>query len=97
MADGRKNNGAKKGENRGQGRKKVHDELLVRDLSQAAIMAVYGGLKEGFIALLKTEEPTLVKFVWEHAVGKPADKLQHSTDPDNPVTFTIDGRFKEAE
>lgn len=60
------------------GRKKKTDEERVRDLSVKAIIDTYGGEQEGFKALLATQEPVLVKFVFEHAYGKPKDKIEAS-------------------
>jgi hypothetical protein len=91
MTDGRKKNG---GARKGAGRKSVHDEIAARDIAIKAITSVYGSLEEGLIALLQTNEPSLQKFVFEHAIGKPADKVQHSSDPDYPVNFIIDARYK---
>lgn len=63
------------GAGRGQGRKSKAQELKVRDTSIEAITEEYGSLKEGFLALLRSNEPSLVKWVFEHAAGKPTDKL----------------------
>jgi hypothetical protein len=84
------------GKRQGAGRKKVHDEIAARDIAINAIVNVYGSLEQGMTALLKTGEPSLQKFVFEHAIGKPADKVLHAGDPDAPVIFKIDGRFKDA-
>ena len=55
--------------------RKRHDETEVINLSLKAIDEKYGGLKEGFIALLESKEPTLIKWVFEHAFGKPKEKI----------------------
>lgn len=81
----------------GSGRKRIHDEIEARGLAIKAIKSVYGSLEDGMKALLLSGEPSLQKFVYEHAFGKPMDKVQHSSDPDSPVIFKIDGRFKEAD
>jgi len=78
MPDGRKNNGSKKGENRGGGRKPVHDEIAARDISISAIVKEYGSIEEGMIALLRTKEQSLIKFVFEHAIGKPKEQVEYS-------------------
>jgi hypothetical protein len=96
MADGRQNNGARKGENRGQGRKPKADEQKVRHLAISAIIKIYGSEEKGFIALLESGEPTLRKLVYEYAYGKPTEKVQHSGDPELPVIFKLDGKFKDA-
>lgn len=78
MADGRKNNGAKKGESRGQGRKAKADEDKIRNLAISAIVKKYGSEQAGFEALLDSGEPSLMKFAYEHAFGKPKEKIEHS-------------------
>jgi hypothetical protein len=55
--------------------RKRHDENEVINLSLKAIEDKYGGLKEGFIALLDSKEPVLIKWVFEHAFGKPKEKI----------------------
>jgi hypothetical protein len=66
---------ARGGAGRGQGRKPKAEELRVRDTAVEAITEKYGSLKEGFLALLRSPEASLVKWVFEHAAGKPTDKL----------------------
>lgn len=59
----------------GQGRPKKAEELKIVNQAVNAITATYGSLEGGFMALLKSGEPSLVKWVFEHAAGKPTDKL----------------------
>lgn len=73
--DGRKNNG---GARKGAGRKAVHDEIAARDIAISAITKHYGSLEDGLTALLGSGEPSLQKFVFEHAIGKPMEKIEHS-------------------
>ena len=61
----------------GAGRKPVHDEMKARDLCQTAIINKFGTLEAGLQFLLESEEPTLMKFVFEHAIGKPTDKIEN--------------------
>lgn len=88
--DGRKKNG---GAGRGQGRKTKAEEEQVRHLCISAIVKKHGSEEAGIKALLDSQEPSLIKFVYEHAYGKPTEKIQHSSDPDQPVYFKLDGRF----
>lgn len=74
----------------------MHDEIAARELAVQAIVTKFGGLEQGMVALLNSEEPSLVKFVWEHAIGKTPDKIIHKGDEEAPVIFQIDGRFKKA-
>lgn len=66
----------------GSGRKPKADEEKVRNLAIAAIEKTHGGLEQGFVKLLQSGEASLIKFVWEHAVGKPREKMD--LDLDNP-------------
>lgn len=59
----------------GQGRKRKAEELKIVNQAVNAITATYGSLEEGFKALLRTGEPSLIKWVFEHAAGKPQDKV----------------------
>jgi hypothetical protein len=65
----------KGGSRPGAGRPTKADEERVRTLATSAIEEHYGSMEAGFQKLLATEEPALVKFVWEHAVGKPREKM----------------------
>lgn len=58
------------------GRKPVHDEIKSRDICLQAIEAQFGSLLEGIQALLASGEPTLIKFVYEHAIGKPKERVE---------------------
>jgi hypothetical protein len=84
---------AKGGSRPGAGRKPKTDEAHVRNLAIKSIVSMYGSEAKGFKALLQSGEPALIKFVYEHAYGKPKEKIEHSGDPDAPVFFTLDPRF----
>lgn len=58
------------------GRPRKIDEMKINNISIQAITERYGGLKEGFLALLESKEPSLIKFVFEHAAGKPREKVE---------------------
>jgi len=62
----------------GAGRKPKADEELVQNQSIEAITQLYGSVEEGFKTLLRSGEASLIKFVWEHAVGKPKEKVELS-------------------
>ncbi len=66
-----KNGGARPGA----GRKPKADEEKVRVLATNAIIAKFGSIEKGMVNLIESGEPALVKFVWEHAVGKPREKM----------------------
>jgi protoporphyrinogen oxidase len=72
------------GANRGQGRKPVAEEN--------AIIKKYGSLEKGLQTLLESDRDPLVKFVFEHALGKPVDKIEAKVDGE-----VIHIRFRDAE
>jgi hypothetical protein len=75
----------------GSGRPTKADEELVRNQSIGAIVQLYGSVQNGFKTLLESKEASLIKFVWEHAVGKPKEKVEHSgdLDPDSIPVINI--------
>ena len=64
----------------GAGRKSKAVELGIAGLAKEAIAEKYGSLKDGFTALLETGDTVLVKFVFEHAAGKPKEQVDITTD-----------------
>jgi len=64
----------------GAGRKTKTEELKIVNQAVNAITDTYGSLEAGFKALLKTGEPSLIKWVFEHAAGKPQDKVDLTTN-----------------
>jgi hypothetical protein len=66
---------ARGGARKGAGRKSVADEEKAREKAKAAITELYGSMEEGIKTLLQSDEPSLIKFVWEHALGKPTDQV----------------------
>lgn len=60
------------------GPKPKAEQERTKDLCKAAISGKYGSPEKGLIALLESGEPALVKFVFEHAYGKPLDKVEQS-------------------
>lgn len=71
----------------GSGRKPKADEEKVRNLAVSAIEKTHGSLEEGFTKLLLSGEASLIKFVWEHAVGKPREKMD--LDLENPLNGPV--------
>lgn len=70
----------KGGARQGAGRKPKFEEDRVKQKALKAIRDTYGSEDKGFRALLRSQEPALVKFVWEHAYGKPKDTIKHEGD-----------------
>lgn len=78
------------GKRKGSGRKKLHDEIKSRDLAIDAIIETYGDQQKGFEALLKSEEATLIKWVFEKAYGKPENSIDITTGGNQlPTTIVI--------
>ena len=69
---------AKGGARIGAGRKSISEEVNSRELAMSALVKKYGGKEEALIALLNSDNPILIKFVYEHGFGKPLDKIEHS-------------------
>ena len=63
------------GARNGAGRKSIADEEKTREKAKAAILAKYETLEKGLQSLLDSKEPSLIKFVFEHAFGKPTDEV----------------------
>lgn len=63
------------GARNGAGRKSIADEEKTREKAKAAICAKYVTLEKGLESLLTSGEPALIKFVFEHAFGKPTEDI----------------------
>jgi len=63
----------------GSGRKSIAEEFKTSDLARTAIIQKYGSLEEGLKKLLDTGEQALIKFVFEHALGKTTDHMDVTT------------------
>lgn len=63
------------GARKGAGRKSIATEEQTREKAKAAIRAKYQTLEKGLESLLNSGEPSLIKFVFEHAFGKPQEEL----------------------
>jgi hypothetical protein len=68
----------KGGHRQGAGRKTKAEEDRVRNLAVKSIISKFGSEEAGFKSLLESGEPSLIKFVYEHAFGKPKEKVEHS-------------------
>jgi hypothetical protein len=68
------------GPREGAGRPTRSAELGITKLAVDAIIKYYGSLEDGFIALLNSQDTALIKFVWEHAAGKPRERVDIDID-----------------
>ena len=64
----------------GSGRKPRSEELGITKLAVDAIIKYYGSLELGFVSLLNSQDTALIKFVWEHAAGKPRERVDIDID-----------------
>lgn len=64
----------------GSGRRSIADEENTRAKAKAAISGLYGSVEEGLKKLLQSGEPVLIRFVYEHACGKPPDQVDVTTN-----------------
>lgn len=76
---------AKGGARIGAGRKTKTDEARIGSLARKALVDKYGSEEAAFTALIGSGEPSLIKFVYEHAFGKPREKV----DLDNSGAITL--------
>jgi hypothetical protein len=79
----------------GAGRKSQRDEDKARRLCIAAIEFKYGSLEKGLVKLLESDEPSLQKFVFEHAIGKPTDKIDLGEGQGNVYVFELPSNGRE--
>ena len=77
------------GARQGAGRKTKAEELKVVNQATEAITEQYGSLKEGFKALLNSGEASLIKWVFEHAAGKPTDFVEVDGEISHELTFKV--------
>ncbi len=61
--------------NKNSGRGSRAEELKTTELARESITEYYGSLKESFIQALKGKDFALKKFVFEHAFGKPRERV----------------------
>lgn len=64
----------------GAGRKPKTDEVRVQNLAVSALIAKYGTEEKAFENLLESGEPSLIRYVYEHAFGKPREKVDLNND-----------------
>tara|TARA_Y100000592_G_C5415278_1_gene290264 strand:- start:240 stop:569 length:330 start_codon:yes stop_codon:yes gene_type:complete len=94
MADGRVNNGAKKGEYRGQGRKPKAEEQKVKRMCENAIIKVFGSVEKYYVHLAKQSKESFphLKLLMEYYIGKPKENKEVVMEqiqplfPDEPLS-----------
>jgi len=66
----------KGGARKGAGRKSIAAEERTKELCKAAIQGKFGSVEAGFKFLLESKDSTLIKYVFEHAFGKPIENVK---------------------
>lgn len=66
---------AQGGARKGAGRKPIAVEEHTRELCRAAIQGKFGSIEKGLIWLLESKKDNLIKFVFEHGLGKPTENV----------------------
>lgn len=79
--DNRKNNGAKAGENRGQGRKPKATEIQLIELLSPLETIAFKALEKG----VKAGEFPYIKLFLEYRYGKPKQQIEVKTEAEPPV------------
>lgn len=80
---------AKGGKRDGAGRKSLAEEFNSRELAVNALKNKFGDLTTALQWLLESEQPTLVKFAYEHAFGKPVERIATLDDEGNTMPIII--------
>lgn len=80
----------------GAGRKSIAEENKTRELCKAAIVGKYGSVENGLMKLLESGEPSLMKFVYEHAIGKPTENVNLDI-PESVKSFTINAASRKRD
>jgi len=65
----------KGGKRIGAGRKRKAEEADTRVIATNALIDKFGSKEEAFKWLLESGEQSLIKFAFEHAFGKPTEKI----------------------
>lgn len=85
------------GPGRGGGRKSKTYEEKVRKYALAAIVKKWGSLEGGLEALLDSHEPVLMRFVFEHAFGKPKEQIEKKVEHNHNLRIGYGDRNDESE
>ena len=71
------------------GRPSKAEEMKTASIARAAIEGKFGTVEDGFQFLLESNEPSLIKFVFEHAFGKPQENVDISGDMRHFVSYEV--------
>lgn len=80
---------AKGGKREGAGRKSIAEEVNSRELAITALKNKFGDLTKALEYLLSSEQPQLIKFAYEHAFGKPVERIATLDDEGNTMPIII--------
>ena len=74
----------------GGGRPTAVQEYRTRQLTIAAIVRKYGSLEDGLEALLNSGDNGLIRWVFEHALGKPREVVDVTSNGQEIKNYTIE-------
>lgn len=77
------------GKREGAGRKPLAIELNTAQLARETLITKFGTLNDALIALWDSGEPSLMKFVAEHAFGKPLEKQEIKHEGAIPASIEL--------
>ena len=75
--------------NKNSGRRPTAIDLKTSELARESLTEYYGSLKDAMLAALEDKDTIMRKFVYEHAFGKPTDKIQLDVDGNLPTIQII--------
>lgn len=82
---------------RTKGRPRMHDEVYAKEVAVNALVKKFGTLERSMQVLLESGEPTLVKFVYEHAYGKPRERIDVTTQGDKVTAIAVEVIVKKID
>lgn len=84
------------GKRQGAGRKSRAEEMMTAELARTALTTKYGTLEKALLEMWDSKEPALMKFVAEHAFGKPTENVNlNSENMGSVVLFELPKNGRE--
>ena len=89
------------GKREGAGRKGKAEELKTAKIAMDALISKYGDKETALKSLIDSGEPSLIKFVYEHAFGRPTEKhdveLKSSIEAPSVNIITSNVKLSDSE
>lgn len=77
------------GKRAGAGRPSIAEEVNSRELAISALKNKFGDITKALEYLLSSDHPQLIKFVYEHAFGKPVERIATLDEDGNTMPIII--------